>query len=240
MLTQEVIISARRLNKTFIGENKRPTPVLRDVSLTVHAGEFVTILGQSGSGKSTLLRMLAGLIPPDSGTLTLAGKPINGPSANAGMVFQSYALYPWLTVYDNIAFGLLAQRLPPQTIAERLGALLRLGGAAAAHPGTSPADRVAAVLRFDRFYHHRRSQRLSQLPGGRIPAGDAARRSDPGQRASVRHRHFPRRHQRQAGLLIYGGAPPSGAPFYFAVIYFHRIYRHQNRLFYFLNIAIKK
>ncbi|EMF4701082.1 ABC transporter ATP-binding protein [Serratia bockelmannii] len=128
MLTQEVIISARRLNKTFIGENKRPTPVLRDVSLTVHAGEFVTILGQSGSGKSTLLRMLAGLIPPDSGTLTLAGKPINGPSANAGMVFQSYALYPWLTVYDNIAFGLLAQRLPPQTIAERLGALLRLVG----------------------------------------------------------------------------------------------------------------
>ncbi len=123
MLTQEVIISARRLNKTFIGENKRPTPVLRDVSLTVHAGEFVTILGQSGSGKSTLLRMLAGLIPPDSGTLTLAGKPINGPSANAGMVFQSYALYPWLTVYDNIAFGLLAQRLPPQTIAERLGAV---------------------------------------------------------------------------------------------------------------------
>lgn len=128
MLTQDVIISARRLNKTFIGENKRPTPVLRDVSLTVHAGEFVTILGQSGSGKSTLLRMLAGLIPPDSGTLTLAGKPVCGPSANAGMVFQSYALYPWLTVYDNIAFGLLAQKLPPQTIAERLEALLRLVG----------------------------------------------------------------------------------------------------------------
>lgn len=128
MLTQDVIISARRLNKTFIGENKRPTPVLRDVSLTVHAGEFVTILGQSGSGKSTLLRMLAGLIPPDSGTLTLAGKPVDGPSANAGMVFQSYALYPWLTVYDNIAFGLLAQKLPPQTIAERLEALLRLVG----------------------------------------------------------------------------------------------------------------
>lgn len=94
MVTQDVIISARRLNKTFIGENKRPKPVLRDVTLTVHAGEFVTILGQSGSGKSTLLRMLAGLIPADSGTLTLAGKPVDGPSANVGMVFQSYALYP--------------------------------------------------------------------------------------------------------------------------------------------------
>ncbi|MBI6128266.1 ABC transporter ATP-binding protein [Serratia nevei] len=128
MVTQDVIISARRLNKTFIGENKRPKPVLHDVTLTVHAGEFVTILGQSSSGKSTLLRMLAGLIPADSGTLTLAGKPVDGPSANVGMVFQSYALYPWLTVYDNIAFGLLAQRLPPQTIAERLGALLRLVG----------------------------------------------------------------------------------------------------------------
>ncbi|WP_273876235.1 ATP-binding cassette domain-containing protein, partial [Serratia marcescens] len=58
----------------------------------------------------------------------LAGKPVCGPSANAAMVFQSYALYPWLTVYDNIAFGLLAQKLPPQTIAERLEALLRLVG----------------------------------------------------------------------------------------------------------------
>jgi hypothetical protein len=95
--------------------------------------------------------------------------------------------------------------------AERLRVLLPpavlVGGAAAAHPGTSPTDRFAAVLRSDRLYHHGRSQRLSQLPGGRVPAGDAARRSDPGQRASVRHRHFPRRHQRQAGLLIYGGAP---------------------------------
>lgn len=62
--------------------------MLRDVSLTVHAGEFVTILGQSGSGKSTLLRMLAGLIPPDSGTLTLAGKPVCGPSANAAWCFS--------------------------------------------------------------------------------------------------------------------------------------------------------
>ena len=121
MLTQEVIISASRLNKTFIGEKKRPKPVLRDVTLAVHAGEFVTILGQSGSGKSTLLRMLAGLIPPDSGTLTLAGKPVDGPSANVGMVFQSYALYPWLTVYDNIAFGVrLFEKLSRADMDERV------------------------------------------------------------------------------------------------------------------------
>ncbi|WP_241176754.1 hypothetical protein, partial [Serratia marcescens] len=92
----------------------------------------------------------------------------------------------------------------------------------------------------DRLYHHRRSQRLSQLPGGRVPAGDAARRSDPGQRAYFRHRYFPRRHQRQAGLLIYGGAPPSGAPFYFAAIYFYRLYCHHHALFHFPDIAIKK
>ena len=73
-----------------------------------------------------------------------------------------------------------AQALKEQA-AERLRVLLPpavpVGGAAAAHPGTSPADRLAAVLRSDRLYHHRRSQRLSQLPGGRVPAGDAARRS---------------------------------------------------------------
>ncbi len=100
---------------------------------------------------------------------------------------------------------------------------------------------IASLLFYDLigFTTPRRSQRLSQLPGGRVPAGDAARRSDPGQRASVRHRHFPRRHQRQAGLLIYGGAP-----FRRAVLFrrdlFLPPYCHHHALFHFPDIAIKK
>ncbi|WP_152526618.1 ABC transporter ATP-binding protein [Serratia fonticola] len=128
MIIQEVVLSAKQVNKAFIGENKLPKEVLRDVDLNVHKGEFVTILGQSGSGKSTLMRIFAGLIFPDTGTVSLAGKPIEGPDTDISMVFQSYALYPWLTVYDNIAFGLLAQDLPPQLIDKKLKALLTLVG----------------------------------------------------------------------------------------------------------------
>ncbi len=128
MTIQEVVLSAKQVNKAFLGENKLPKEVLRDVNLNIHKGEFVTILGQSGSGKSTLMRIFAGLIFPDTGTVSLAGKPIEGPDADISMVFQSYALYPWLTVYDNIAFGLLAQDLPPQLIDKKLKALLMLVG----------------------------------------------------------------------------------------------------------------
>lgn len=128
MTIQEVVLSAKQVNKAFIGENKLPKEVLRDVDLNVHKGEFVTILGQSGSGKSTLMRIFVGLIFPDTGTVSLAGKPIEGPNADISMVFQSYALYPWLTVYDNIAFGLIAQDLPPQLIDKKLKALLTLVG----------------------------------------------------------------------------------------------------------------
>ncbi|WON76436.1 ABC transporter ATP-binding protein [Serratia sp. UGAL515B_01] len=128
MTKQQVILSAKQVSKTFIGENKLPKEVLRGVSLNVYKGEFVTILGQSGSGKSTLLRMFAGLITPDNGMIYLEDNLVEDPGANVSMVFQSYALYPWLTVYDNIAFGLLAQDLPPALIAKKLNALLTLVG----------------------------------------------------------------------------------------------------------------
>ena len=79
METQNVILQATQVTKTFIGENGRPKTVLKKVNLTVHEGEFVTILGQSGSGKSTLLRILAGLLFPDSGTVSLENVPLKGP-----------------------------------------------------------------------------------------------------------------------------------------------------------------
>ncbi|MGO3567625.1 MAG: ABC transporter ATP-binding protein [Serratia grimesii] len=128
MENKNVILEATQVNKTFIGESGRQKTVLKDVNLAVHEGELVTILGQSGSGKSTLLRILAGLLFPDSGTVRLEGSPLNGPGESISMVFQSYALYPWLTVYDNIAFGLLARNVPPHTIADKLEGLLKLIG----------------------------------------------------------------------------------------------------------------
>jgi ABC-type nitrate/sulfonate/bicarbonate transport system ATPase subunit len=83
-----------------------PTLALQPTDLTVAPGEFVAILGPSGCGKSTLLRIVAGLDRPTGGELFLDGAPIAGPGPDRGMVFQSYTLFPWLTVQQNICFGL--------------------------------------------------------------------------------------------------------------------------------------
>ncbi len=85
------------------------THALQDINLTINDGEFVCIVGASGCGKSTILRLIAGLIPPTSGTLTLNGELIEGTSAKRGMVFQAPTLFPWLTVGENVAFGLKVQ-----------------------------------------------------------------------------------------------------------------------------------
>ncbi|MFD2369147.1 ABC transporter ATP-binding protein [Brevibacillus sp. GCM10020057] len=85
---------------------------LDQTSFSVAEGEFVTILGPSGCGKSTILRVVAGLEEPTSGHVYLDGKEIKGPGPDRGMVFQSYTLYPWLTVKDNITFGLDLKGVP--------------------------------------------------------------------------------------------------------------------------------
>jgi NitT/TauT family transport system ATP-binding protein len=83
-----------------------PLPVLDRVNLTAKRGEFVALLGPSGCGKSTLLRIVAGLDHPTAGAVSLDGTGVTGPGADRGMVFQSYTLFPWLTVRENICFGL--------------------------------------------------------------------------------------------------------------------------------------
>jgi ABC-type nitrate/sulfonate/bicarbonate transport system ATPase subunit len=83
-----------------------PTRALEPTDLTIADNDLVTILGPSGCGKSTLLRLVAGLDHPSTGAITLDGKPVTGPGSDRGMVFQSYTLFPWLTIADNIAFGL--------------------------------------------------------------------------------------------------------------------------------------
>jgi nitrate/nitrite transport system ATP-binding protein len=89
------------LQKGYVG-NGIYTPVLRDVNLEINRGEFVALVGFSGAGKTTLISLIAGLIKPDSGSLSLDGKPITAPGPERGIVFQNYSLLPWLNVYENI------------------------------------------------------------------------------------------------------------------------------------------
>ncbi|MBP9610326.1 MAG: ATP-binding cassette domain-containing protein, partial [Laribacter sp.] len=102
--------------------------ILDGVSLSLHEGEIVGLLGRSGSGKSTLLRMIAGLIPPSSGSVLYRGQPLAGPADGVAMVFQSFALFPWLTVQENVEAGLEAQGVPAAERRERARAAIDLIG----------------------------------------------------------------------------------------------------------------
>jgi len=98
------IIAARAVNMTF-STRKGPLTALEDFRLEVQSGEVVCILGASGCGKSTFLKIVAGFLRPTAGEVSLEGLPIRGIDPRCGMIFQSYALFPWMTVLDNIAFG---------------------------------------------------------------------------------------------------------------------------------------
>jgi len=109
-----VIIEADLVTKTFSTPDGRALPVLDDVSFSLHEGEIVALLGKSGSGKSTLLRCVAGLIAPSSGTVTYRGAPLNGANPGVAMVFQSFALLPWLTVQQNVELAMQAREVPEE------------------------------------------------------------------------------------------------------------------------------
>jgi len=103
------------LHKSFFKDDPSDAvQVLSDISLTIDAGSFVSIIGPSGCGKSTLLRLIAGLAQPSSGSIELDGARISGVNEKTGFVFQSYALFPWLNVVDNIAFPLAMKKVPKQ------------------------------------------------------------------------------------------------------------------------------
>jgi NitT/TauT family transport system ATP-binding protein len=123
------MIEITRVAKTFPGRgDDLPVEALKDVSLQVRDGEFMTVLGPSGCGKTTLLRILAGLETYDSGDITIGGRPVTGPGPDRAMVFQSFALLPWANVADNIAFGLELRGVPKAKRLERARKLIDLVG----------------------------------------------------------------------------------------------------------------
>jgi NitT/TauT family transport system ATP-binding protein len=106
--TPTTIIEVAHVAKSFVSPDGSPLRVLDDISLDLREGEIVALLGRSGSGKSTLLRCIAGLIAPTSGEISYRGTPLNGANSGVAMVFQSFALLPWLTVRQNVEIGLEA------------------------------------------------------------------------------------------------------------------------------------
>ena len=107
-------ISISGVSKHFINPTGERITALDNVSLEIPSGSFVSLIGPSGCGKSTLLRLISGLIQMDEGELTLDGVPVTAPGADRGFMFQEHTLFPWLSIYDNIAFGLRARGIYKQ------------------------------------------------------------------------------------------------------------------------------
>lgn len=114
MIKKEPIIQLKNIKKHFKRGDRQDLLVLDNVNLDLYNGEITAILGKSGSGKSTLLRIIAGLIKPSYGDVIYQGNKINGPAAGLAMVFQNFALMPWLTVLQNVELGLEALKVPKE------------------------------------------------------------------------------------------------------------------------------
>ena len=113
------LLSIQAVSRIFVSPKGQATQALLPVDFEVQENDFVTILGPSGCGKSTMLRIVAGLDYPSAGRVLLGGRPVEGPGADRGMVFQSYTLFPWLTIEQNIRFGLRERGMPEAQQKER-------------------------------------------------------------------------------------------------------------------------
>jgi NitT/TauT family transport system ATP-binding protein len=134
---QAPLVIVRNCRQSYHKEASADLVVLDDVNLTLQSGEIVGLLGRSGSGKSTLLRIVSGLLKPTAGEVMWRGVPLTGPAPGVAMVFQSFALFPWLTVQENVELGLEAQGVKKAEREERTEAaidLIGLGGYDTAYP----------------------------------------------------------------------------------------------------------
>ena len=118
-------IQIDKVSKIF-STGDREVVALNDINLTIQHGEFICLLGPSGCGKSTLLNAVAGFSLPSTGSILVDGKPVKQPGPDRGMVFQEYALFPWMTVEENVSFGLEIKKLPKAQIREKVGSLLEM------------------------------------------------------------------------------------------------------------------
>jgi NitT/TauT family transport system ATP-binding protein len=136
--TQDLpLLQVRGCRQSYHKDSSADLLVLDDVNLALRAGEIVALLGRSGSGKSTLLRIVSGLLRPTAGEVLWRGKPVAGPAPGVAMVFQSFALFPWLTVQENVELGLEAQGVAAserEKRAEEAIDLIGLGGYESAYP----------------------------------------------------------------------------------------------------------
>jgi NitT/TauT family transport system ATP-binding protein len=131
------------------GSTEGPVEAVIDTHIHVKPGEFVSIIGPSGCGKSTLLNAVAGFVRPTTGVITVDGEPVNGPSAERGMVFQQYSLFPWKTVRENVEFGLKMRGMPRLQRERAARTLLGLAGLEA----------------FEKYYPERLSGGMKQRVG---------------------------------------------------------------------------
>src|SRR6266704_3260588 len=136
-MTKELLCEARHVSHDFTMPNGKPLRVLEDISVGVARNEVVALLGPSGSGKSTILRILAGLIKPTQGEVLYHGQLLQGLNPGVAIVFQSFALYPWMTVRQNVATVLDVRGVPRPEAgerAERAIVSVGLGGFEDAYP----------------------------------------------------------------------------------------------------------
>src|SRR5450432_2548260 len=124
------LLEVSRCCKDYGMQGREPLVVLEDAALTLSVNEIVGLLGRSGSGKSTLLRIISGLIAPTGGDVRFMGKPVQGPVAGMATVFQTFALFPWLTVFENVELGLVALEVPRPEVRKRVEAAIDLIGLA--------------------------------------------------------------------------------------------------------------
>ena len=181
MNPQEAILSVQDVGVRFVRTDGTPAEALRSVSFKVFPGEFVCILGRSGHGKTTLLNVVAGLLSVHRGEVRVMDRPVTGPGADRGVIFQQDAVFPWMRVEENVAFGLRVRRFRQAgTIAD----CPRTLGVGRPHPGGSSLaagtiGRYACTRRYCRGLCQRSSDSIGRraiwLPRLCYPATAASR-----------------------------------------------------------------